>query len=203
MKRSPVVTCLLLCCFSLGVEEADGPLWCEELRRADSELVVDRVGEVRAGTRRGFVAWTNQRSCSVPAAHWHQGNAFWLYAVIFYSAFLFPHYLKLSQSETLYCTSTHLDFSNFRYRRPSVVNKSEMCWASARRVAQLTLVFRLEPCDGPLKSFTNQVGKKLTIGMFNMLDINRWIETDCPKLHSGFGSGFRLNTSKHMRLMQC
>lgn len=59
----------------MGAEEAGGPLWPEELCRADSYLVVDRAGEVRARARRGPAARTNQRPGSVPAAYRHQGNA--------------------------------------------------------------------------------------------------------------------------------
>lgn len=59
---------------SVGTEEGGGPLWSEELRRADPRLLVGGAGEARAWTRRGAVAWTNQRPGSVHAACRHQGN---------------------------------------------------------------------------------------------------------------------------------
>lgn len=58
----------------MGAEEAGGPLWPEELCRADSHLMVGGAGEARTRARGGPAAWTNQRPGSVPAAYRHQGN---------------------------------------------------------------------------------------------------------------------------------
>lgn len=52
----------------MGAEEAGGPLWPEELRRADPLFVVGGAGEARTRARRGIVAGTDQRLGSVPAA---------------------------------------------------------------------------------------------------------------------------------------
>lgn len=60
----------------MGAEEAGGPLWPEELRRADSGFVVGGAGEAGTRARRGAAAGTNQRLGSVPAAYRHQGNVF-------------------------------------------------------------------------------------------------------------------------------
>lgn len=65
---------LLMCvlaCFSVGAEEACGPLWSEELCREDSYLVVDSAREVWTWARSGTAPWTNQRLGSVPAAYRH------------------------------------------------------------------------------------------------------------------------------------
>lgn len=57
--------------FSVGAEEAGGPLRPEELCWADSRVMVDGSWEVWTWTRGSPAAWTNQRPDSVPASQWH------------------------------------------------------------------------------------------------------------------------------------
>lgn len=71
LLRSAVLRLMLRWYFSVGAEEAGGPLWPEELCGADSHLMVGGAGEAWTWARGGPAAWTNQRLGSVPAAYRH------------------------------------------------------------------------------------------------------------------------------------
>jgi len=82
----------LLFSFSVGPEEAGGPLWPEGLCRAHSHLVVGGAGEAWPWARGRPAAWTNQRRGSVPAAYRHQGNVSdWPPGAAAAGAVLIPH----------------------------------------------------------------------------------------------------------------
>lgn len=90
-------------CFSVGLEEAGGPLRPERLCRAEPLLLVVGAGEAGPGAGRGSPAGTHQRPGSFPAAYRHQGNI-WTSRVVVLPLTL----TKTSQRLSFNLRGTHL-----------------------------------------------------------------------------------------------